>query len=310
MRRRNAKRFAPCAEGCTLTKTGTARGGAASSLNVLDQKLTNDLTHYSHPDWMGDYVAGEYIYGLVMNVTRLRARKSRFGDYKAALTEAQTKWAGGPPSRLLKRGDLAVFKVIKADNDKKMLEVILDQLPSVDGALICLESKTGDVKAMVGGYDFSTRKFNNATQAERQTGSTFKPFIYAAAIEEGFTPDTVVSAEPFTDPGTGWSPANYDGSSGGGMIPLRTALQQSLNVVAVRLLSIVGVDKGADIVKRFGLPNPDEARLAFGAWRDRRAVDGYGQRIFGFLKSGRARQTAFDQARDGRRRQRVAGLGA
>ena len=157
---------------------------------------------------------------------------------------------------MLKRGDLAVFKITKADNDKKTLEVNLDQVPSVDGSLICLESKTGDVKAMVGGYDFSTRKFNNATQAERQTGSTFKPFIYAAAIEEGFTPDTIVSAAPFTDPGTGWSPANYDGSSGGGMLPMRTALQQSLNIVAVRLLSMVGVDKGAEIVKRFGLPNP------------------------------------------------------
>ena len=224
-------------------------------LNVLDQKLANDLSRYSHPDWMDEYVPGEYIYGLVMNVTPANA-EVRLGDYKAVITEAQTKWAGGPPSKLLKRGDLAVFKVIKSDKEKKTIEVNLDQLPSVDGSLICLESKTGDVKAMVGGYDFSTRKFNNATQAERQTGSTFKPFIYAAAIEEGFTPDTVVSAAPFVDSGTGWSPSNYDGSSGGGMLPLRSALQQSLNVVAVRLLSIVGVDKGAEIVKRFGLPNP------------------------------------------------------
>jgi penicillin-binding protein 1A len=224
-------------------------------INVLDQKLANDLSHYIHPDWLGDYVPGEYIYGLVANVTPANA-EVRFGDYKATITEANTKWAGGPPSKLLKKGDLAIFKVVKPDNEKKVLEVNLDQLPSVDGALVCIESKTGDVKAMVGGYDFATRKFNNATQAERQTGSTFKPFIYAAAIEEGFTPDTVISAASFTDSGTGWTPSNYDGSSGGGMMPIRTALQQSLNVVAVRLLSIVGVDKGADIIKRFGLPNP------------------------------------------------------
>jgi penicillin-binding protein 1A len=224
-------------------------------LNVFDQKLTNDLSHYSHPDWLGDYVAGEYLYGLVMNVSAASCDVA-FGDYKATLTDAQAKWAGAPVSRLLKRGDLAVFKVIKVDESKKMLEVTLDQTPSVDGALICLDSKTGDIKAMVGGYDFYTRKFNNATQAERQTGSTFKPFIYAAAIEEGFTPDTIVSADPFTDPNTGWSPTNYDGSAGGGSLPLRVALQKSLNVVAVRLLSMVGVDKGADIVKRFGLPNP------------------------------------------------------
>jgi penicillin-binding protein 1A len=223
--------------------------------NLLDQKPPVDLAHFSHPDWMGDYVAGEYIYGLVMSVSGATA-EIRFGDYKATLTEAGTKWAGGSPRDLLKRGDLAVFKVIKPDNEHKSLDVALDQLPAVDGALICLESKTGDVKAMVGGYDFATRKFNNATQAERQTGSTFKPFIYAAAIEQGFTPDTIVSAEPFVDPITGWSPVNYDGGAGGGLLPLRTALQQSINVVAVRLLSIIGVDKGADIVKRFGLPNP------------------------------------------------------
>jgi len=223
--------------------------------NLLDQKPPADLSHYAHPDWMGDYQPGEYIYGLVMGVGASTA-EVRFGDYKATLTDPVTKWAGGSPSKLLRKGDLAVFKINKADNEKKVLDVSLDQLPSVDGALVCLESKTGEVKAMVGGYDFSTRKFNNATQAERQTGSAFKPFIYSAAVEAGFTPDTVVSAEPFVDPGTGWSPTNYDGSAGGGMLPLRTALQQSLNVVAVRLLSIVGVDKGAEIVKRFGLPNP------------------------------------------------------
>jgi penicillin-binding protein 1A len=224
-------------------------------INVLDSKRAHDLAHYSHADWMGDFVAGEYIYGLVMNVTPASA-EVRFGDYKATLTDAGTKWAGGAPARLLKRGDLAAFKVIKADNEKKTLEVGLEAVPQVDGALVCLDSKTGEVKAMVGGYDFSTRKFNNATQAERQTGSVFKPFLYAAAIENGFTPDSVVSAGAFVDKGTGWSPHNYDGSMGGGALPLRSALQQSLNVVAVRLLSIVGVDKGADIVERFGLPNP------------------------------------------------------
>ncbi|HEV8486825.1 MAG TPA: PBP1A family penicillin-binding protein [Blastocatellia bacterium] len=223
--------------------------------NVLSHKPGYDLGNYVHPDWLGDFVAGEYIYGLVMGTSQAGA-DIRFGDYRATLTDAGTKWAGGTPARLLKRGDLAVFKVIKADNDKKVLDVSLDELPLVDGALVCIESRTGDVKAMVGGYDFLTRKFNNATQAERQTGSAFKPFIYTAAIENGFSPDTVVNAGPFTDPSTGWSPHNYDGSLGGGMLPLRTALQQSLNVVAVRLLSMVGVDKGAEVVKRFGLSNP------------------------------------------------------
>lgn len=223
--------------------------------NVLEAKLANDLNLFQHADWLGDYVPGEYIFGLVMNVNPSGA-DIRFGDYHAQLTEEQTRWTGGSPLRLLKRGDLAVFKIVKADNAAKKLDVTLDQVPAVDAALICLDSKTGEVKAMVGGYDFSVHKFNNATQAERQTGSTFKPFIYAAAIERGLTPDSTVSAAPYVDPGTGWSPANYDGSAGGGAMPMRSALQQSLNVVAVRLLALVGVDKGAEIVKRFGLPNP------------------------------------------------------
>src|SRR5262249_29453597 len=191
----------------------------------------------------------------VMGVTSAGAG-IRFGDYKAFITAGNTKRAGGPPVRLLQRGDLAAFKGLKDGADKKGFEVNLDQLPSVDGALVCLEAKTGEVKAMVGGYDFSTRKFNNATQAERQCGSAFKPFIYTAAIEAGFAPDSAINAGPFIDPSTGWSPHNYDGSTGGGILTLRSGLQQIDKLVAVRLLSIVGVDKGAEMVKRFGLPNP------------------------------------------------------
>src|SRR5215471_3828227 len=85
-------------------------------INVLDRKLATDLNHFTHPDWMGNYIAGEYIYGLIMAINPASA-EVRFGDYKATITEANTKWAGGSPSKLLKKGDLAVFKVIKADND-------------------------------------------------------------------------------------------------------------------------------------------------------------------------------------------------
>jgi penicillin-binding protein 1A len=223
--------------------------------NILDNKLATDVNHYSHADWLGNYIEGEYIYGLITYVGPATADVS-FGDFKATITDANTKIAAAPPGKIFRKGDLAIFKVNKVDNANKKLDVTLDQLPSVDGALLSLDSKTGDIKAMVGGYDFSTRKFNNATQAERQTGSCFKPFIYAAAVENGFTPDTVVSAEPFTDPTTGWSPTNYDGGAGGGSLTLADALKKSLNVVAVRLLSMVGVEKGAEIVKRFGLSNP------------------------------------------------------
>jgi penicillin-binding protein 1A len=127
-------------------------------------------------------------------------------------------------------------------------------VPVVGGALVCLDAKTGEIRAMVGGYDFALVKFNNATQAERQTGSAFKPFIYTAAMEHGYTPDTVVSGAPVSV--AGWSPHNYDGSTSCASQPLRSALAKSLNVCAVNTLKSIGVDAGADTVRRFGLPNP------------------------------------------------------
>src|SRR5467141_761578 len=115
-------------------------------------------------------------------------------------------------------------------------------------------AKTGEIIAMVGGYDFLTNKFNNAVQAYRQTGSAFKPFIYTAAIEWGMTPDTIVSGAPINI--NGWQPHNYDGSLGNGDLPLKMALAKSMNVPAVHLLQTVGIQTGAQMVRRFGIKVP------------------------------------------------------
>ncbi len=135
----------------------------------------------------------------------------------------------------------------------RTLQVELRSLPAIAGAMLCLNAQTGEVKAMVGGYDFSQSKFNNATQANRQTGSCFKPFIYAAAIENGWTPDDLIADTPFQS--GNWSPRNYDGGFTGS-IPLRVALAKSRNIPAVRLLANVGIRRGAEIVRRFGITNP------------------------------------------------------
>jgi penicillin-binding protein 1A len=107
---------------------------------------------------------------------------------------------------------------------------------------------------MVGGYDFYTNKFNNATQAYRQTGSAFKPFIYTAAVEWGMTPETPVSGAPIKI--GDWQPHNYDGSLGSGDLPMRTALAKSMNIQAVHLLQTVGIQTGAQMVRRFGIKVP------------------------------------------------------
>jgi penicillin-binding protein 1A len=135
------------------------------------------------------------------------------------------------------------------------LKVELSQVPAVAGAMMTLNAKSGEIVTMIGGYDFySASKFNNATQAYRQTGSCFKPFIYTAAVEWGMTPDTTVSGAPISiGP---WQPHNYDGSTGNGDLPLKMALAKSMNVPAVHLLQTVGIQTGAQMVRRFGIKVP------------------------------------------------------
>jgi penicillin-binding protein 1A len=110
----------------------------------------------------------------------------------------------------LKPGFLAEFLVKEVDNGKQTLKVELSQVPEVQAALVSINAHTGEIVCMVGGYDFHTNRFNNATQGLRQTGSAYKPFIYTAAVEDGMTPDMLVSGAPIKK--GGWMPHNYDGS--------------------------------------------------------------------------------------------------
>src|SRR5687768_12713520 len=151
-------------------------------------------------------------------------------------------------------GYLAEFIIRSVDKKARRLKVELTQIPAVEGALMTLNAKTGEIVAMQGGYDFLTNKFNNAVQAYRQTGSAFKPFIYTAAIEWGMTPETTVSGAPISI--GGWTPHNYNGSTSNGDMPLKTALAQSMNIPAVHLLQTVGIQTGAQMVRRFGIKVP------------------------------------------------------
>jgi penicillin-binding protein 1A len=164
-------------------------------------------------------------------------------------------WSGRQPKDELKPGYLAEFHIKEVDKKSRRLQVELSQVPAVAGAMMTLNAKTGEIVTMIGGYDFySSSKFNNATQAYRQTGSCFKPFVYTAAVEWGMTPDTTVSGAPISI--GGWNPHNYDGSLGNGDLPLKTALAKSMNVPAVHLLQTVGIQTGAQMVRRFGIKVP------------------------------------------------------
>jgi penicillin-binding protein 1A len=172
----------------------------------------------------------------------------------------------GNPKTQIRRG--AVIRLVKGPKDSW----IITQLPEVEGAFVALDPRTGAVRALVGGFDYAKGKFNHVTQAWRQPGSSFKPFIYSAALEKGFTPATIVNDAPlFFDAGeTGsqpWEPKNYDGKFEGPM-PLRTALAKSKNMVSIRILQAIGPQYAQEWITRFGFDadkHPAYLTMALGA---------------------------------------------
>ena len=170
-----------------------------------------------------------------------------------------------PPALRLRRG--AVVRIVQVGNRWE-----LTQLPEVEGAFVAMTPQSGAIRALVGGFDFAKNKFNHVTQAWRQPGSSFKPFIYSAALEKGFTPTTVVNDAPlFFDAATTgsqpWEPKNYDGKFEGPM-SLRTALAKSKNMVSIRVLQSTGAEFAQKWITRFGFEadkHPPYLTMALGA---------------------------------------------
>ena len=161
----------------------------------------------------------------------------------------------GNPKTQIRTG--AVIRLIRgAGKDGKPGDWSITQLPEVEGAFVAIDPRTGAVRAMVGGFDYAKNKFNHVTQAWRQPGSSFKPFIYSAALEKGFTPATVINDAPlFFDAGsTGsqpWEPKNYDGKFEGPMT-MRRGLEKSKNMISIRILQAIGAPYAQNWVTRFG----------------------------------------------------------
>jgi len=186
------------------------------------------------------------------------------GDGLKPVTSGLSEKAG--PKTQIRRG--AVVRAMKNTKGDWMLT----QQPEVEGAFVALDPRTGALRAMVGGFDFGKGKFNHVTQAWRQPGSSFKPFIYSAALEKGFTPATVVNDAPlFFDAGTTgsqpWEPKNYDGKFEGPM-PLQTALAKSKNMVSIRVLQSTGPAYAQQWIQNFGFDaekHPAYLTMALGA---------------------------------------------
>jgi len=175
-----------------------------------------------------------------------------------------------PAKRLIKTG--AVIRVFKSAGTQDSDGWRVAQIPQVESALVALDPESGAIRALVGGFDFNRNKFNHATQAWRQPGSSFKPFVYTAALEKGYTPATIVEDEPlnFSADETGnkaWSPQNFD-SAFDGPIRLRQALVKSKNMVSIRVLESIGPQYAQDYITRFGFSakdHPAYLTMALGA---------------------------------------------
>ncbi len=219
-----------------------------------------------HPD-NGDVLSAVVLEASPRQVVVIRQNGEQISISGDGLKPAQSGLSDKtPPAKQVRKG--ALIRITQTP--KGVWEIT--QLPEVEGALVAITPQTGAIRALVGGFDFTKNKFNHVTQAWRQPGSSFKPFIYSAALEKGFTPATVVSDSPlfFDSAVTGgqpWEPKNYDGKFDGPM-SLRTGLAKSKNMVSIRVLQAVGPRPAQEWVTRFGFDedkHPAFLTMALGA---------------------------------------------
>jgi penicillin-binding protein 1A len=240
--------------------------------NVLDEKHTIDT--FKHERWSRPMAVGDIVPAVVVAVdpkeSRSAAAHVRFGRYTADLTRPAYQWTRRThAAELFKPGDLIDVGIATLDDSGKAT-VTLEQQPMLEGALVAIDNHTGQVLAMVGGFSFARSKFNRATQAYRQLGSTFKPFLYTAAIDRGLTPTSVLIDAPVSfSAGAGqppYTPGNYDGKYEG-PVTLRRALENSRNIPAVRVMEMLGPRQVVAYTKRFGFPEdfPPYLSTALGA---------------------------------------------
>lgn len=234
--------------------------------DARDREDAIDDVLADHPD-NGDVMAAVVLEAGPKKVVAVRSVGDPFEITGEGLRPAQSGLSEKAAPKIRIRPG-AVIRVAKTP--KNTWEIT--QLPEVEGAFVALNPRDGAIQAMVGGFDFHKNKFNHATQAWRQPGSGFKPFIYSAALEKGFTPTTIVNDAPlFFDAdvtgGQPWEPKNYDGKFEGPM-PLHTALAKSKNMVSIRILQAVGTQNAQDWVTRFGFDadkHPPYLTMALGA---------------------------------------------
>lgn len=222
------------------------RGWRGHLLNVIAGGL--DVDTFKHPDWSIPPDPGTYMHALVTGILPYQVT-ARIANRQLMLTADDWKWTGfKTATEFLQLGDIIYVKL--DGQDGAFLHGSLEEDSGVQGALFAMDNATGDVLALVGGRDFNLSQFDRATQAQRQTGSSFKPYVYTTAVENGLTPQDTIVDHPVSY-GT-WTPHNYDGRFLG-RISLLQAFADSRNIPAIELAARVGIKNVINTAHRFGI---------------------------------------------------------
>jgi penicillin-binding protein 1A len=246
------------------------RRGYRRPRNILKEGAT--LAAFTSERWTQPILVGDIIPALVTAVPSRGSAAGvhiRIGGDEMELPRSAFAWTRRAPSDLFAVGDVIDVEVQSLDG-KRPQALLLEQTPRVEGALMAIDNRTGQVLAMVGGFSFARSRFNRATQARRQVGSLFKPIVYSAALDRGFTPISVLVDEPVSfDAGAGqppYAPLNYDRTFEGA-VTLRHALEQSRNIPAVKTMAEIGPETVVNLARRFGFQGnyPPYLSLALGA---------------------------------------------
>jgi penicillin-binding protein 1A len=237
------------------------KGWTGKLENVLDQGTA--IEDYHHPDWAVMLRAGDYAHAVVTSDLPLEIQ-ARIGNEQIVLLQEDWKWTGvRSGTDLVKPGDV-IYVHLSDTTEGKQRRATLEQDSGAEGSLMAIDNSTGDILAMVGGRDYALSQFNRATQSERQTGSSFKPYVYTAAIEAGVKPTDIIVDGPVSF--GGYTPHNYENDYKGAMT-ITNAFAESRNIPALKLAARVGIHKVIDLAHRFGVTSniPAYLPVALGA---------------------------------------------
>jgi len=252
--------------------------GPIDHIDNYNSPSTSDYIKSLNEYEKGEYpLTGDIVKGVVTGITDTDALVN-LGDREGTINIKNMNWAREPnikvdgrwakinkPSQAIQSGDVIYVKIL-GEREAQGLDLSLEQEPEVQAGLINIHPATGNIKAMIGGYDYSQSKFNRAVQAIRQPGSAFKPIIYLTALKEGFTPASIILDSPVIfkerdETFDKWKPANYE-QKFYGPTPMRTALAHSRNVVTIKLLQSVGIKKAIRMARSLGITSRLEPNLS------------------------------------------------